>query len=382
MRKNVLLLLLVIVLLATVCSSQPLQVAWRGYEEGLEEARRTGKPVYLFFYREVCPYCVLADRTLFRSPQIVAILNDEFVPIRVDVEKSPNLAVRYGIIGVPTHVILRPNGEVYAVLIGLPSVEDFEHFLSKVLNELKSRQGDVEAVENVEEKGVEELVLAVSALVAAAAAGVVAAFSPCVLPMYPVLFLGVLRTKKRNLLSLAIGFILSYAVLGYIAGLIGQSLAGAREVLVRSVAILLFLLGALLILGRLESFLSSLTAAIEPFTRRVSQGSPLLLGILLSILWTPCIGPLTGAILSVSAVASSPSLGVLIAAAYATGFILTAIALGRGLVKIYSSRVKERKKRKVFKALARRGRLLQKLAGLVLLALGLMILTGGLPLGI
>lgn len=93
-------------------------IAWRAYDEGLAEAKATGKPVVLVFYTDWCPHCHNYSR-VFHDPEVVKAAS-EFVMIRVNRDVSPELSEHYDLDGqyVPRTFILRPDGEVRAELTG------------------------------------------------------------------------------------------------------------------------------------------------------------------------------------------------------------------------------------------------------------------------
>ena len=91
-----------------------------------------------------------------------------------------------------------------------------------------------------------------------------------------------------------------------------------------------------------------------------------LLGIAFAFGWTPCIGPVLGAILTLSASTADVVKGSLLLAVYSLGlglpFLLAALFTGSVLARI--------------KALGRTGRNLQRLAGGLLVVMGLLMVTG------
>jgi cytochrome c-type biogenesis protein len=91
-----------------------------------------------------------------------------------------------------------------------------------------------------------------------------------------------------------------------------------------------------------------------------------LLGLAFAFGWTPCIGPVLGAILSLAAQEGSVERGLLLMAAYAAGlglpFILTAVFLRRALG--------------VMAGLRPHMGTIERVMGVLLVGVGLMMLTG------
>ena len=94
--------------------------------------------------------------------------------------------------------------------------------------------------------------------------------------------------------------------------------------------------------------------------------SALLLGIAFAFGWTPCIGPVLGAILTLGASTADVVKGATLLAVYSLGlglpFLLAALFTGTLLAWL--------------KALGRAGRNLQRAAGGLLVGMGLLMVTG------
>src|SRR5215471_12593740 len=68
------------------------EVNWRqSYNAARREASQKGKPIIIDFGTENCFYCRKLDATTFRDPAIVAALNDQFIPLKLDAEREAAL---------------------------------------------------------------------------------------------------------------------------------------------------------------------------------------------------------------------------------------------------------------------------------------------------
>jgi len=146
-------------------------------------------------------------------------------------------------------------------------------------------------------------------------AGVGLTFTPCVLPMLPILSGVVLRGQVGGLrgLSLSLAYILpmaaSFAVLGALMGLFGAGLnlqARLQSAWVLVPFALFFVLFALAMFGLFELKLPhALSNRLENVAHHTRGGSLLgaaILGVLSSLLVSPCVSaPLAGALLYISA---------------------------------------------------------------------------------
>ncbi|HSN93187.1 MAG TPA: cytochrome c biogenesis protein CcdA [Anaeromyxobacteraceae bacterium] len=165
-------------------------------------------------------------------------------------------------------------------------------------------------------------------------AGLLTFLSPCVLPLAPV-YLGLLAGASvdevrgggrpgRLLASagaFAIGLGAVFVALGLAATAAGRALAEHREILLRvgGVAVILF---GLKLLGVVRVPL--LDRESRPLLQRLRLGGSLpsafLFGAAVGLGWTPCIGPVLGAVLTFTAsAAASPARGALYLGTYAAG---------------------------------------------------------------
>lgn len=180
---------------------------------------------------------------------------------------------------------------------------------------------------------------------AAFAAGMLSFASPCVLPLVPG-YLSVLtggetlrpagQQRRAAILGPAALFCLSFTfvfvLLGLLATGVGAPLQGSRDTLDVVSGGLLIAMGLLYLL---QPLLPRLGWALRPgaLVRRASAGSPIAAGMAFAVAWTPCAGPILGAILTAAATQSGVGGGAFLLLAYGIGlsvpFIGSALAFDR-----------------------------------------------------
>jgi cytochrome c-type biogenesis protein len=187
-------------------------------------------------------------------------------------------------------------------------------------------------------------------LAVALGAGVLSFLSPCVLPIFPsylsfiagVSFdeaaqLADRRTKRAVLLNALLfvgGFSLVFVTLGASFSLIGQALFDSQRIIRRAGGLLVILLG-LHTLGwpRLPFLMRE--ARLELKGRPAGYIGAFVIGVTFAAGWTPCVGPILGAILSLASTAQTALAGTLLLVAYSAGlalpFLASALALNRFL---------------------------------------------------
>ena len=89
------------------------EITWREWgDEAFAEARARNVPVLLAISAVWCHWCHVMDETSYSTPDVIAMINGLYVPIRVDNDERPDVNRRYNMGGWPTTVFLTPAGEV------------------------------------------------------------------------------------------------------------------------------------------------------------------------------------------------------------------------------------------------------------------------------
>jgi uncharacterized protein len=89
------------------------EIAWRGWSaEAFAAAQREDRPVLLHLTAVWCLACQHMDETTFSDPDVISLINEHFVAIRVDTDRAPHVQDRYMTAGWPTTAFLTTTGEV------------------------------------------------------------------------------------------------------------------------------------------------------------------------------------------------------------------------------------------------------------------------------
>jgi len=99
---------------------QPIQ--WHEWgEEAFASARRENKPMLLDIGAVWCHWCHVMDRESYEDPEIARIVNDNFIPVKVDRDERPDIDTRYQVAvssitgqgGWPLTAFLTPDGKPF-----------------------------------------------------------------------------------------------------------------------------------------------------------------------------------------------------------------------------------------------------------------------------
>ncbi len=178
-------------------------------------------------------------------------------------------------------------------------------------------------------------------LFVAFAAGLLSFLSPCVLPLVPS-YIGFLtgmslpemsgrrRVAVAHALLFVLGFSLVFVLLGASATALGRALNYYQVWLQRVGGVLIIGFG-LVCLGVIKAGFLSQERRVQVEQKPVGYLGSALVGMAFGAGWTPCIGPVLGAILGLAATSQDLARGVLLLAAYSAGlavpFLVAAVAL-------------------------------------------------------
>ncbi|MDZ4338986.1 MAG: cytochrome c biogenesis protein CcdA [candidate division NC10 bacterium] len=221
--------------------------------------------------------------------------------------------------------------------------------------------------------------------VVAFTAGVFSFLSPCVLPLVPsyLSFVAgmslqeleegkeakVRRAVFLNALLFIIGFSTVFVTLGASFSLVGQLLLGSIDLVRKAGGILIILFG-LFIAGILKVPFLMRERRLHFQERPAGYLGAVLVGAAFGAGWIPCVGPILGSILTLAGTSETAGRGVALLGAYSLGlgvpFLLSALALNSF--------------NQFFQRFRPYMRVVEVAAGLILVAIGVLLFTGYLTL--
>ena len=205
-------------------------------------------------------------------------------------------------------------------------------------------------------------------------AGLLSTLSPCVLPIIPILLGSAVNAHKRAPLALAAGLAISYAVIGTSLAWAGSALDIDTSLFRTLGAVLLGLLGLVLMSGNLQQRFASDTSGFAnagdkliAHMRLDGLWGQFFIGLVLGIVWSPCVGPTLGAAVVLASQGSHLPQVALLMGIFGAGAALPVVALA------YVSRGAMLKMRgKLMQA----GKTGKAVLGAIMVVLAALILTG------
>jgi uncharacterized protein YyaL (SSP411 family) len=97
------------------------EIRWRSWgDDVFREAQTAGKPVLLSLSAVWCHWCHVMDETTYSDRRVIELINNRFIPTRVDNDRRPDVNRRYNMGGWPTTAFLTETGDVITGATYLP----------------------------------------------------------------------------------------------------------------------------------------------------------------------------------------------------------------------------------------------------------------------
>jgi thioredoxin-related protein len=140
-------LVLVLLIFATAGHAQKkgnasTPIAWKSFNEGMTEAKKSGKKVLIDVYTDWCGWCKKMDAGTYSDKKVADYLKKNFVIIKLNPEKDGDVmydgkkysAAEFsqgmGVNGYPATLFLKSNGQPITLLPGYSEADMFLHVIS------------------------------------------------------------------------------------------------------------------------------------------------------------------------------------------------------------------------------------------------------------
>jgi len=213
-------------------------------------------------------------------------------------------------------------------------------------------------------------------LIVAFSGGLLSFLSPCVLPMVPVYLASlygpeIFESRGMRLplflhsLSFVIGFSVIFISLGAIVGLTGYAVNPNYALLSKIAGSLLIAFGLFILVAMRVPWLNYEKRLTPSLGNTTGYFRSLLIGAVFSVSWTACVGPILGGILAIASVGATAWQGAYLLAVYSLGLGLPFLIIGVAFDSILP----------VLRRINRYSGLIHIVSGLLLIAVGILILT-------
>ena len=169
-------------------------------------------------------------------------------------------------------------------------------------------------------------------------------------------------------LSFVVGFSVVFISLGAVVGLTGYAISPSYALLNKIAGSLLIAFGLFILVARKVPWLNYEKRLTPSLGNTTGYLRSFLIGAVFSVSWTACVGPILGGILTIASVGATAWQGAYLLAVYSLGLGLPFLIIGVAFDSILP----------LLKRIHRYSGLIYVISGLLLIAVGVLILTNNL----
>ncbi|HDP80585.1 MAG TPA: DUF255 domain-containing protein [Spirochaetes bacterium] len=127
-------------------------LTWYDFQTGMKKAKELKRPVVIDFYASWCSWCAVMERETFGHEEVARRLKNDYVTIRVDVEKGANItmggsvinpqqfAAMMGVKGLPSVAFMDRDGGLITMIPGYIKADTFLPLLDYIKSECYLRK--------------------------------------------------------------------------------------------------------------------------------------------------------------------------------------------------------------------------------------------------
>jgi len=112
-----------VVFLQSAGASDPQNIKWYTYNEGMKLGRKEGKKIFMHFWAEWCAYCTQMRNETFTDKSVIRYLNQNFISVKVDFDGEQTIAAKHKVRGLPDTHFLNEEGVRISNLPGFIGAE-------------------------------------------------------------------------------------------------------------------------------------------------------------------------------------------------------------------------------------------------------------------
>ncbi len=121
------------------------KVPWLPWsKKSFKKAKEQDKPVLLGISAVWCHWCHVMDQTTYSDSEVAKLIEEKFVPIRVNRDQRPDIDKRYNMGGWPSTAFLTPDGEILTGGTYIPP-QQMKALLNQVSRLYKENKGNIKS---------------------------------------------------------------------------------------------------------------------------------------------------------------------------------------------------------------------------------------------
>ena len=110
------------------------EIRWESFTAGMARGKAENKKVFVHFYADWCGTCKIMENKTFKDPGVIVALNQDYIPIKVDVDRNSKLSNIFKVKFLPDNWFITGDNEIIGHRTGYISPRQLKVLL-KMLSE-------------------------------------------------------------------------------------------------------------------------------------------------------------------------------------------------------------------------------------------------------
>jgi len=110
-------------------------IVWQSFSDGMARGKSENKKVFLHFYATWCGACKTMENKTFKDPAVIAYLNKNFVPIKVNTDREQRTSRMFRIRVLPDNWFIDEDGNPIGHQPGYIAPKKLKVLLKTILEE-------------------------------------------------------------------------------------------------------------------------------------------------------------------------------------------------------------------------------------------------------
>ena len=111
-------------------------IRWQSFADGMARGKSENKMVFLHFYAEWCATCKVMEEKTFKDAGVIASLNMDYIPVKIDVDRNKKISEMFKIKLLPDTWFIAEDNEIIGHRPGYISPEQLKALLKMFINEV------------------------------------------------------------------------------------------------------------------------------------------------------------------------------------------------------------------------------------------------------
>jgi thiol:disulfide interchange protein len=87
-------------------------IRWQSFSAGMARGKAENKKVFVHFYADWCGTCKIMENKTFKDPGVIAALNQDYIPIKVDVDRSRKVSEMFKVKFLPDNWFITADNKI------------------------------------------------------------------------------------------------------------------------------------------------------------------------------------------------------------------------------------------------------------------------------